>query len=207
MRCGGRSGRSTAVAATASGGATMAPSAIAAAQGRLGTRACATTATAGRRENHRNDHQADKRRPVVAQVSLGSVVAGVDQNRRHEQGQHQVGRQGQTRRSGNEGKQRAADRQEHGIGSTRAPRSRGEPDGGHEDEQNLFEFLHRESMAALPEQRKATTPARRLRCLGSSPASSRRWTSASCRPRARCCARGALLEFRAADAGARLPKA
>ena len=46
MRCGGRSGRSTAVAATASGGATMAPSAIAAAQGRPGTSACATTATA-----------------------------------------------------------------------------------------------------------------------------------------------------------------
>ena len=45
-RCGGCSGRSTAVAATASGGATTAPSAIAAAQGMAGTRVWATSATA-----------------------------------------------------------------------------------------------------------------------------------------------------------------
>ena len=46
MRCGGRNGRSTAVAATASGGATMAPSTIAGAHGISGTRARTTTATA-----------------------------------------------------------------------------------------------------------------------------------------------------------------
>src|SRR3954464_9505795 len=45
-RCGGRSGRSTAVAATASGGATIAPSVIAAAHGICGTSACTSTATA-----------------------------------------------------------------------------------------------------------------------------------------------------------------
>src|SRR3954471_7386644 len=46
MRCGGRSARSTAVAATASGGATIAPSTTAAAQGSPGTIAWATAATA-----------------------------------------------------------------------------------------------------------------------------------------------------------------
>ena len=45
MRCGGRNGRSTAVAAAASGGATTAPSAIAGAQG-MPIMACATAATA-----------------------------------------------------------------------------------------------------------------------------------------------------------------
>ena len=46
MRCGGRSCRSTAVAAAASGGATMAPSAIAAGQGSSGMSHRATSATA-----------------------------------------------------------------------------------------------------------------------------------------------------------------
>ena len=46
MRCGGLSGRSTAVAAAASGGATMAPSAIAGAHDMPGTNARTTTATA-----------------------------------------------------------------------------------------------------------------------------------------------------------------
>ena len=46
MRCGGRNGRSTAVAATASGGATIAPSAIAGAHGIAGMSVRATTATA-----------------------------------------------------------------------------------------------------------------------------------------------------------------
>src|SRR5215211_3241224 len=46
MRCGGRNGRSTAVAATASGGATTAPSAIAADHGIAGTSVWTTIATA-----------------------------------------------------------------------------------------------------------------------------------------------------------------
>ena len=46
MRCGGRSCRSTAVAAAASGGETMAPRAIAAAHGIAGTSIRATWATA-----------------------------------------------------------------------------------------------------------------------------------------------------------------
>jgi hypothetical protein len=46
MRWGGRNWRSTAVAATASGGATTAPSAIAAAHGIIGMSVWATTATA-----------------------------------------------------------------------------------------------------------------------------------------------------------------
>src|SRR4051812_11783648 len=46
MRCGGRSGRSTAVAATASGGATTAPRAIAGAHGISGIRVRTTIATA-----------------------------------------------------------------------------------------------------------------------------------------------------------------
>jgi hypothetical protein len=45
-RCGSLTSRSTAVAATASGGATIAPIAAAAAEGMVGTSTCTTKATA-----------------------------------------------------------------------------------------------------------------------------------------------------------------
>ena len=69
MRCGGRNGRSTAVAATASGGATMAPSAIAGAHGIVGMSVRATTATAAV-----VNPTANTTRPVTgAQLSLRSL--------------------------------------------------------------------------------------------------------------------------------------
>ncbi len=68
-RCGGCSGRSTAVAATASGGATMAPRAIAAGHGMAGISAWATIATAAV-----VSPTAKTTRPVTgAQLSLRSL--------------------------------------------------------------------------------------------------------------------------------------
>src|SRR5438477_292647 len=73
-RCGGRNGRSTAVAATASGGATTAPSAIAAAQGIAGTSAWATTATAAVVREPGDEHRerlgiaGDPQRPGVHRI-------------------------------------------------------------------------------------------------------------------------------------------
>ena len=93
MRCGGRSGRSTAVAATASGGATMAPSAMAGAHGIAGTSARATDGDRGGGEADRDDDQARDRRPVVLEIAQRRVVRGVEQDRRDEQRQRQLGRQ------------------------------------------------------------------------------------------------------------------
>ena len=142
MRCGGRSWRSTAVAATASGGATMAPSAIAAAHGIAGTSARATTATAAVVRP-----TAKTTRPVTGaqlslQVAQRGVVGRVEQDRRDEQRQRQLGRKRERRRAWNEREQRAAERQEHRIRRADAARRGRQDHGGDEEAQQLLEFVH-----------------------------------------------------------------
>ena len=97
MRCGGRSCRRTAVAAAASGGATMAPSAIAAAQGIAGTSACATHATAAVVRPTRDHDERQQRRPVVPEIARRRVVGRVQQHRRDEQRERELGLQHERR--------------------------------------------------------------------------------------------------------------
>ena len=90
-RCGGRSGRSTAVAAAASGGATTAPRAIAAAQGIAGSIARTTTATATAVRQTANT----TRLVTGAQLSRRSrgdvCVRGVQQHRGDEDREREFG--------------------------------------------------------------------------------------------------------------------
>src|SRR4051794_12173751 len=87
------------VAAAASGGATMAPSAIAAAQGRPGASQRAISPTANVVES-----TAPTTRPATgAQIPQRGVEGGVEQDWGHEQSERKVGRHGE---SGNAGHQR-----------------------------------------------------------------------------------------------------
>ena len=142
MRCGGRTCRSTAVAAAASGGATTAPSAIAGAQGISGIRARVTTATAIVVRPTANDDEAGDRRPVVPEISRRRVVGGVEQHGRDEQRERELGRNGKGRRAWKKGEERTADRQEDGIGRADAPRRRGQDQGREDEAHESFEFTH-----------------------------------------------------------------
>ena len=92
MRCGGRNWRSTAVAAAASGGATTAPSAIAGAQGIVGHQRAGDHRDRGGRQAHRKHNQACDRRPVVLEISRRRVVRRIEQHRRDEERERELGR-------------------------------------------------------------------------------------------------------------------
>ena len=142
MRCGGRNWRSTAVAAAASGGATMAPSAIAGAHGIVGHQRAGDDGDGDGREADREDDQAGDRRPVVPEVPRRRVVGRVEQHRRDEERQRELGQHGERRRARNEREQRAAERQEHRIGRADAARH-GRQDHGREDQTDEdFELSH-----------------------------------------------------------------
>ena len=127
MRCGGRSGRNTAVAATASGGATTAPSAIAAAHGRSGMSRRATTATAAVVRPTANDDEPCDRRPVVLEVSERRVVRRIKQNGCDEERERKLGRQRERRRGREE--TRGVPRQAPGTRDTVRQRDARRPPG------------------------------------------------------------------------------
>ena len=142
MRCGGRSWRSTAVAAAASGGATTAPSAIAGAHGIAGISARATHGDRDGRQADREHDQAGDRRPVVPEISRRRVVRRIEQHRRDEQRQRELGSDGERGRAGNEREERAAERQEHRIGRADAACRRRQDHGREHQADECFEFPH-----------------------------------------------------------------
>ena len=159
MRCGGRSWRSTAVAATASGGATMAPSAIAGAHGMRGHQRAGDDGDGDGRESDGEDDQTGDRRPVVPEISQRGVVGRVEQHRRDEQRQRELGQHGERRRAGNEREERAAERQEHRIGCADAARQRRQHHGGENQADQYFEFRHDAEIAPiLVEEREPRVP-------------------------------------------------
>ena len=99
MRCGGCSWRSTAVAAAASGGATMAPSAIAARPGHVGDQRAGDDGDRDGREADREHDQAGERRPVVLEISRRGVVGRIEEHGREEERQRELGRHGERRRA------------------------------------------------------------------------------------------------------------
>ena len=112
MRWGGRNGRSTAVAATASGGATTAPSAIADAHGIAGTSVWATTATPAVVSPTANTTS-----PVSgAQLSLRSlwrrIIGGIEQHRSEEDCERKLGGNRERRCTRNKREKRPAEREE-----------------------------------------------------------------------------------------------
>ena len=160
MRWGGRNGRSTAVAAAASGGATTAPSAIAAAHGIAGMSVRATTATAAV-----VNPTAKTTKPVTgAQLSLRSlerrVVSRIEQHGRDEERQRELGRDAERGRAWKKRQQRTAERQEYRIRCSDAAR-RGRQDHGRDEQtKKLFEFPHMTRCCRFKVRRAVPTSAR-----------------------------------------------
>ena len=142
MRCGGRSGRNTAVAATASGGATTAPSAIAAAHGRSRDEQARDGGDSRGGESDRDDDETRDRCPIVLEIPERRVVRRIQENWCDEERERKLGRQRERRRGGKKREQRTAKREEHGIRCPNATRDAGEDDGGDKEDQKLFELTH-----------------------------------------------------------------
>ena len=130
------------MAATASGGATTAPSAIAAAHGIAGMKRASDDGDSGGRESDREDDQAGDRRPVVLEISERRVVRRVEQNWGNEQRQRELGRKRERRRGWKKRKQRTAERQEHRIRCADAARAARQDHGGDEETEKLFKRSH-----------------------------------------------------------------
>lgn len=112
-RRGGLMWRSTADAATASGGATMAPSAMAGAQASPGV----SQRDNGDRDGGGDDgaeHEAGDRDPVALQLADRHVETGVDQNGREKQGEGEIGRELDARKARQEGDAGADQREKVG---------------------------------------------------------------------------------------------
>ena len=144
-RCGGLSGRSTAVAAAASGGETMAPRAMAGAHSSPGTIARATPATASVVRPTLTTTSAGDRAPVVSQIPQRRVVGGVQQHRRDEQRQREVGIDREHRHAGDERQHGATGGEEGGVRRADAPCQRSEQDGREQQRDENLEFMHGES--------------------------------------------------------------
>ena len=107
------------------------------------------------RESDGKHHQADDRRPVIAKVSRRCIEGGVEEDRRDEQGQCELGQDGERRRAWNEREGCPAEREKHGIRRAHASRD-SRQDGGSENKTNQdFEFFHvpkRAGVARLAER-------------------------------------------------------
>ena len=143
-RCGGRSWRSTAVAAAASGGATTAPRTTAAVHGMSGTRVRTSHGHGGHRDPHREEGQPRHGAPVISQVTDRGVERRVEEDRSHEQDQGQLGIQRDDGRAGHQRQARARQSQERGVGRPDAAGQGGqcradqqEDDDGLEDLQGM----------------------------------------------------------------------
>ncbi len=142
IRCGGRSCFRTAIAAAASGGDTIAPSAIAAAQGIEGTTARVTTATAAVVRSDAHDREARDGNPVVLQVPRRRVVGGIQKHRRDEKRERHLGVDRERGRARDEREDRAAQREEGRIRRAHPSRDRGEDDGHEQDGEEGLEAGH-----------------------------------------------------------------
>ena len=96
----------------------------------------------GRREPNGEDDQAGHGEPVVAEVAGRRVVGSVEQDRRDEEGERQLGADGELRRARHEGEDGPAQREEDGIRRTDPARRGREQHGRDEEGDQLFQFGH-----------------------------------------------------------------
>ena len=94
------------------------------------------------REAHGNDDQAGDRRPVVPEIPRRCVVRRVEQDRRDEERQRELGQNRERRRAWNKREKGAADREKHRIGRADAARRRGQQRGGEDQANENFELSH-----------------------------------------------------------------
>ena len=95
---------------------------------------------------NRHHRAAGDRQPVVPQVARRGVVGGVQQARRHEQGQHQIGRECQRRRSGKHREHRPGDGEEGGVGRPKPTGDRGKQRANDQQGDGDFEESHAVSL-------------------------------------------------------------
>ena len=141
MRCGTLNCPSTALAATASGGATMAPSAIAAA---IGSPAIfqPTKATTTVVKMTAPSASSAQRQPVAVEVAQRCVVGGIEKHRRNEQRKRQFRVDLDRRRARHEGDTDAGQSQQRRIGNLQPPRQRRQRDGDQKQDKGQFEKSH-----------------------------------------------------------------
>ncbi len=95
-----------------------------------------------RGQRHRHQHEPGQHLPIVLEVARRCVIGGVEQHRRDEQRQRQVGLERKRRAARHEGKRHAAERQERRIRRADAPRQRREQDGAEQQRDDPFEDEH-----------------------------------------------------------------
>jgi len=125
------------VAATASGGATTAPSAIAAPWHRWYERA-GDDGNSGGRESDRKYDQTGHRHSIVPEVSERRVVSRIEQYGRDEERQRKLGRDAEGGHAWKKRQQRTAERQEYRIRCSNAARRSGQDHRCDEQTKDLF---------------------------------------------------------------------
>jgi len=138
--CGSFTCRITAVAAAASGGATIAPSAIATGHGISGTSQRERNRQHGRAD--RGDHEPGHRSPVRSQVAQRGVVGRVHQHRRDEERQRELRIERPVRARGDEREQRPAEREQGRIRRADPARQRGKQGCAEQQHDDPFERGH-----------------------------------------------------------------
>ena len=151
-RCGGRSCLSTVVAAAASGGATIAPSAIAAVQGMSGTSRRTTTATTPIVSATAPSARLADLAPVGAQVARRGVEGGVDQHGRDEQRERELGIEHERRHAGEERERGSGQRHQRRVRCAQPTRHGGEDRAAQEQRDDHLENGH-ECLEATPGRR------------------------------------------------------
>ena len=78
-------------------------------------------------------------RPVSAQIPQRGVESGVEQDRRHEQSEREVGRQGESGDAGHQRQPGPAHRKHRRVGEPEPRRCQAEQHGPEQDDENEFE--------------------------------------------------------------------
>ena len=138
MRWGARNWRSTAVAATASGGATTAPERNRLCPWHRRYERVSDEGDSGGREANREYNQAGHRRPIVPEISEGRVVSRIEQYRCDKERQGKLGREAERGYARKKRQQGTTEREEYRIRRSDAARSGRQDYRCNEQTKNLF---------------------------------------------------------------------
>ena len=101
-------------------------------------------------ERHGDERQARDRTPILPQVPGRGVERRVEQHRRHEQCERELGVEHDRRHARHQGECRAGQREERGVGRADAPRARGERGADQQEDDDGLEDAHRRVRRRLP---------------------------------------------------------
>jgi len=133
----------------------------------------------GGRESDREDDEAGQRGPVFPEISRRRVVGRIEQDGRDEERQRKLGGDGERRRPGKKGEQRAAEREEDRIRCADAARPGRQEDSREEETEKVFQPRDSPSCRSCPaparwpprrwDGRRAGAPDHPRRAAGRSP--------------------------------------